>query len=656
MAVRADSASQPLWRPSPERVADSQLAAFRAEANRRHGLNLADFRELHAWSVAQIADFWDLVWDFCGIVGEKGERRLTDGDRMPGARFFPDAKLNFAENLLARPGNGDALIFRDEDNLASRMSWEELTALVSRLQQALRAHGVGQGDRVAAMIPNLPETVALMLAVTSLGAIFSSCSPDFGEHGVLDRFGQIAPRIFVSVDGYWYNRKPISIIDKVAAVARGLHSAEMVLILPCLGDAGTAAAQVPRGLALDDFLKPFAPRELTFERLPFNHPIYILFSSGTTGVPKCIVHGAGGTLLQHLKEHRLHCDLRPGERLFYFTTCSWMMWNWLASGIGCGATLVLYEGSPFAPLSVLWDFAEQERINVFGTSAKYIDACKKQGLAPARTHDLSALRLIASTGSPLAADGFDYVYSGIKADVHLASISGGTDIVSCFVLGDPTGPVWRGEIQAPGLGMAVDVWSEDGKPVREEKGELVCTKPFPSMPVMFWNDPEERKYRAAYFERFPGVWCHGDFAEWTAHGGIVIHGRSDATLNPGGVRIGTAEIYAQVEQIPEVLEAVAVGQDWENDVRVVLFVRLADGVVLEDGLRETIRKKIRAGATPRHVPAKIVQIADIPRTKSGKITELAVRDAIHGREVKNTDALANPEALELYRDLPELRA
>jgi acetoacetyl-CoA synthetase len=656
IAARADTGSQPLWRPSPERVADSQLVAFRAEANRRHGLNLADFRALHAWSVAQTAAFWDLVWDFCGVVGEKGERRLTEGDRMPGARFFPDAKLNFAENLLGKPGHGDALIFRDEDNLASRMSWEELTELVSRLQQALRAHGVGQGDRVAAMIPNLPETVALMLAVTSLGAIFSSCSPDFGERGVLDRFGQIAPKIFVSVDGYWYNRKPISIIDKVAAVARGLHSAELVLILRCLGDAGKAAAQVPRALALDDFLKPFAPKTLTFERLPFNHPIYILFSSGTTGVPKCIVHGAGGTLLQQFKEHRLHCDLRPGERLFYFTTCSCMMWNWLASGIGSGATLVLYEGSPFAPLSVLWDFAEQERINVFGTSAKYIDACKKQGLAPARTHDLSALRLIASTGSPLAADGFDYVYSAIKSDVHLASISGGTDIVSCFVLGDPTGPVWHGEIQAPGLGMAVDVWSEDGKPVREEKGELVCTKPFPSMPVMFWNDPEERKYRSAYFERFPGVWCHGDFAEWTAHGGIVIHSRSDATLNPGGVRIGTAEIYAQVEQIPEVLEAVAVGQDWENDVRVVLFVRLADGVVLEDGLRDTIRKKIRAGATPRHVPTKIVQIADIPRTKSGKITELAVRDAIHGRPVKNTEALANPEALDLYRDLPKLRA
>jgi acetoacetyl-CoA synthetase len=655
-AAPVDTTSQLLWRPSPERVADSQLVAFRTEANRRHGLDLRDFRDLHAWSVAQTADFWDLVWDFCGIVGEKGERRLTEGDRMPGARFFPDAKLNFAENLLCRPGHGDALIFRDEDNLASRMSWEELTALVSRLQQALRAHGVGPGDRVAAMIPNLPETVALMLAVTSLGAIFSSCSPDFGERGVLDRFGQIAPKIFVSVDGYWYNRKPISIIDKVASVARGLHSAGMVLIVPCLGDAGKAAAQVPRALSLDDFLRPYSPKPLRFERLPFNHPIYILFSSGTTGVPKCIVHGAGGTLLQHFKEQRLHCDLRPGERLFYFTTCSWMMWNWLASGIGCGATLVLYEGSPFAPLSVLWDFAEQERINVFGTSAKYLDACKKQGLAPARTHDLAALRLIASTGSPLAADGFDYVYSDIKSDVHLASISGGTDIVSCFVLGDPTGPVRRGEIQAPGLGMAVDVWSENAKPLREAKGELVCTKPFPSMPVMFWNDPEERKYRAAYFERFPGVWCHGDFAEWTAGGGMIIHGRSDATLNPGGVRIGTAEIYAQVEQIPEVLEAVAVGQDWDNDVRVVLFVRLADGVTLDDSLRETIRKKIRSGATPRHVPAKIVQIADIPRTKSGKITELSVRDAIHGRPVKNTEALANPEALDLYRDLPELRA
>ena len=650
-----EPAEKPLWRPSPERIARSQVTAFIAEANRRHGLKLKDYRELHAWSVANEAEFWDLIWDFCGVVGDKGARRLVDGDKMPGAQFFPDAKLNFAENLLKAPGKGDALIFRGEDKVAYRLSWDELKALVSRLQQALSAAGVGEGDRVAAMMPNLPETIALMLAVTSIGAIFSSCSPDFGERGVLDRFGQIEPKVFVTVDGYWYNGKPLSITDKVAAVAKQLTTAATVVIVPYLGDATKAASQIPRARSLEDLLKAYTPKPLTFARLPFNHPVYILFSSGTTGVPKCIVHGTGGTLLQHMKEHRLQCDLRAGEHLFYFTTCGWMMWNWLASGIASGATLVLFDGSPFAPQTVLFDLAQDERINVFGTSAKYIDACKKANLAPARTHDLSSVRLITSTGSPLAAESFDYVYSDIKADVHLASISGGTDIVSCFVLGDPTAPVWRGEIQAAGLGMAVDVWSEDGKPVRQQKGELVCTRPFTSMPVMFWNDPQGRKYHAAYFERFPNVWCHGDFAEWTAHGGIIIHGRSDATLNPGGVRIGTAEIYAQVEQIPEVLEAIAIGQDWDNDVRVVLFVRLAEGAVCDAGLQDKIRKKIRSGASPRHVPAKIVAVADIPRTKSGKITELAVRDVVHGRPVKNTEALANPEALALYRDLPDLR-
>jgi acetoacetyl-CoA synthetase len=649
-------AETPLWSSSPQRAAATQVMAFLQEANRRHGLKLSNYRELHAWSVAQPAEFWELIWDFCNVIGDKGERRLIDGDKMPGASFFPDARLNFAENLLRRGDEADALVFRGEDKARDRLSWAELKALVSRLQQALKSAGIGKGDRVAAMLPNLPETIALMLAVASLGATWSSCSPDFGERGVLDRFGQIEPKLFVAVDGYWYNGKRIDLAARLAAIAKQLPTAQTIVLVSYLGEADKVAAAIPRAVTLKKFLQFYQPKHLTFERVEFNHPLYILYSSGTTGVPKCIVHGAGGTLLQHLKEHRLHCDLRPGDRLFYFTTCGWMMWNWLASGLASETTLMLWDGAPFAPKdSALFDYAAEERFTLFGTSAKYIDGCKKAGLEPKRTHDLAALKVMTSTGSPLAAESFDYVYRAVKSDLHLASISGGTDIVSCFVLGDPTSPVWRGEIQAPGLGLAVDVWSEEGKPVREEKGELVCTKPFPAMPVTFWNDADGKKYRAAYFERFPGVWCHGDFAEWTRHGGIIIHGRSDATLNPGGVRIGTAEIYAQVEQIPDVLEAIAIGQDWEGDVRVVLFVRLKDGVALDDRLREAIKKKIRSGASPRHVPAKIIAIADIPRTKSGKITELAVRDVIHGRPVKNTEALANPEALGLYEGLEELR-
>jgi acetoacetyl-CoA synthetase len=647
----------PLWTPSPERIARSQVIAFMADVNRRHSLALRTYRDLHAWSIAYPDLFWDLVWDFSGVIGEKGPRRMIDGEKMPGAQFFPDAKLNFAENLLRRSGDGEAMVFRGEDKRNYRLSFAELNALVSRLQQALQGAGVGVGDRVAAMMPNLPETIAAMLAVTSLGAIWSSCSPDFGERGVLDRFGQIEPKVFITVDGYWYNGKPIRIGDKLRSIVAELPSAKAVVIVPYLGEADAVARALPGGLTLETFIANYPARALTFERLPFNHPSFILFSSGTTGVPKCIVHGAGGTLLQHLKEHRLQSDLREGDRLFYFTTCGWMMWNWLASGIASGATLMLYDGSPFAPTpSALWDYAQSERITLFGTSAKYIDSCKKEGLAPAKTHDLSSVRLIASTGSPLAPESFEYVYDAIKRDVHLASISGGTDIISCFVLGDPTSPVWKGEIQAAGLGMAVDVWSEAGQPIREQKGELVCTKPFVSMPVTFWNDPDGRKYRGAYFERFPNIWCHGDFAEWTRHGGMIIHGRSDATLNPGGVRIGTAEIYAQVEQIADVIEALAIGQDWDHDVRVVLFVRLRSGVQLDDALRDVIRKKIRTGASPRHVPAKIVQVGDIPRTKSGKITELAVRDVIHGRPVKNTEALANPEALAFYKDIAELQS
>ncbi|QPC86809.1 acetoacetate--CoA ligase [Mesorhizobium sp. NBSH29] len=645
----------PLWTPTPESVATAPMTAFMAAASQRADRNLATYADLHAWSVAEREQFWDLVWDFCGILGDKGERILADGDRMPGARFFPDASINFAENLLKITGSGHALVFRGEDKVERHMSWDELHAMVSRLQQLFLSLGVKKGDRVAAMMPNMPEAVAAMLATASIGAIWSSCSPDFGEQGVYDRFGQIEPVIFIAPDGYWYNGKSIELSEKVAAVVARLPSVRKTLIVDYLGSASDVA-EVIGAISLDDAIEPFAITPVTFERLPFAHPLYILFSSGTTGVPKCIVHSAGGTLVQHVKEQRLHAGLVEGDRLFYFTTCGWMMWNWLVSGLATGATLLLYDGSPFYPDgNVLFDFADAEGMTFFGTSAKFIDAARKAGLTPIKTHRLERLRAMASTGSPLSPEGFDYVYEAIKQDLHLASISGGTDIVSCFVLGVPINPVWSGEIQGAGLGMAVDVWDDDGKPVRGEKGELVCTNAFPAMPLMFWNDPDGKKYHAAYFERFDNVWCHGDFAEWTEHGGIIIHGRSDATLNPGGVRIGTAEIYNQVEQLPEIAEALCIGQQWDDDVRVVLFVRLADGVKLDETLEKKIRTKIRTGASPRHVPAKIVAVTDIPRTKSGKITELAVRDMVHGRAVKNKEALANPEALDLFSGLPELQ-
>ncbi|GGE33947.1 acetoacetate-CoA ligase [Agaricicola taiwanensis] len=645
---------QPLWRPSPERIASSQLEAFRKAAEAKSGTQLSDTRALHEWSVASRGAFWDLVWERGKVIGHKGNVLLSD-DRMPGARFFPEARINFAENLLRGSGDGDAILFWGEDKAKRRLSWNELRALVSRLQQALKAEGVGVGDRVAGMMPNMPETVAVMLAVTSLGAIWSSCSPDFGERGVLDRFGQIEPKLFFCPDGYWYAGKRIDVAPKLGPITAGLPTAKKVVVVDYLGQSREIAASFPHATSFADFISGFEAGELSFERLPFSHPLYILFSSGTTGVPKCIVHSAGGALLQHIKEHQLHCDVKPGDKVFYFTTCGWMMWNWLVSALASEATLVLFDGSPFHPTpAVLFDLADEEGVTLFGTSAKFIDALKKGGVRPRDTHSLSTVRTMTSTGSPLAAESFDFVYDGIKEDIHLASISGGTDIVSCFVLGLPTEPVWRGEIQGPGLGMAIEVWDEDGRPMVAGKGELVCTRAFPCMPVSFWNDADGAKYSSAYFERFDGIWCHGDFAEWTPHGGIIIHGRSDATLNPGGVRIGTAEIYAQVEQIPEVLEAMAIGQDWDDDVRIVLFVRLKDGAVLDDGLKDRIKRQIRSGASPRHVPAKIVAVADIPRTKSGKITELAVRDVVHGRVVKNQEALANPEALELYRGLAEL--
>lgn len=644
----------PLWIPSEPFKAAQPMRHFIDWCGSSVGAPSQDYDTFHDWSIRERGAFWSAVWDYCGVVGTKGGVALTNGDDMLKARFFPHAELNFAENLLAHPGEGDALIFRGENKVTDRWSWQRLTAMVSRLQQAMQAMGVKSGDRVAAMMPNMPETVALMLAASSLGAIWSSCSPDFGEQGVLDRFGQIEPSLFVACDGYWYNGKRQDVADKVAAVAARL--AVPVLVVPYAGDASALIERLENGRSLEQYVAPFSVQEIIYRRLPFAHPLYILFSSGTTGVPKCIVHSAGGTLLQHLKEHRFHCGLAAGDRLFYFTTCGWMMWNWLASGLACGATLCLYDGSPFYPDgNVLFDYAAEEKFAVFGTSAKYIDAVRKGGLTPKTTHDLSSLRLMTSTGSPLSPEGFSFVYEGIKDDIQLASISGGTDIVSCFVLGNPLKPVWRGEIQGPGLGLAIDVWNDDGQPVRGEKGELVCTKAFPSMPIMFWNDPEGAKYHAAYFERFDNVWCHGDFAEWTEHGGIVIHGRSDATLNPGGVRIGTAEIYNQVEQLDEVTEAICIGQDFEDDVRVILFVRLVDGVTLDEALDRKIKAKIRTGASPRHVPAKIIQVRDIPRTKSGKIVELAVREVVHGRPVKNKEALANPEALDLFANLAELK-
>lgn len=646
----------PLWEPSAAHVAAAPLTEFMALVSKLADQKF-DYRSLHAWSVDNREMFWSLVWDYCGVVGEKGLRVLVDGDKMPGAQFFPDASLNFAENLLRRRGTEEAIVFRGEDKVERRWSWDDLHAMTSRIRQWLVAHGVQPGERVAAMMPNMPETIAAMLAATSIGAVWSSCSPDFGVQGVLDRFGQIEPVIFIAPDGYWYAGKENPVATKVREIVAGLPSVRATLIVDYLGNAPQAAASIQGAVALADAVASFEATAIDFARLPFAHPLYILFSSGTTGVPKCIVHSAGGTLLQHLKEQRLHTGVRPGDRFFWFTTCGWMMWNWLVSNLACEATLLLYDGSPFHPDgNAMFDYAQAAQMTYFGTSAKFIESVRKAGLMPKSTHDLSSVKSVLSTGSPLSPDGFSFVYSHIKDDVHLASVSGGTDIVSCFVTAVPTEPVWTGEIQGPGLGMAVDVWDDDGRHIEREKGELVCTRPFPSMPIMFWNDPDGSKYRGAYFERFENVWCHGDFAEWTEHGGMIIHGRSDTTLNPGGVRIGTAEIYNQVEQMPQILEALCIGQEFDEDVRVVLFVRLAEGVTLDDDLDKAIKVKIRSGASPRHVPARIVAVGDIPRTKSGKITELAVRDVVHGRTVKNKEALANPEALDLFKDLPQLRS
>jgi acetoacetyl-CoA synthetase len=660
----------PLWSPTPDRVARANMTRFLAHvrAGAPAGADeVWDVASLYAWSVARPDAFWPEVWRFCGVIADEragrapwdkvvvGVDRMAPPDPTLGPRWFEGARLNFAENLLRHDGDRDALVFWNECGRQRRLTRRELRREVAAAAAAFAGLGVGPGHRVAGFLPNLPETVIAMLATASLGAIWSSCSPDFGANGVLDRFGQIRPTLLICSDGYRYAGKTIDLLPRVREVRQRLSDTRGVIVVPYL-EATPAAGALDGSLLWDELLdRHRGPETPVYARLPFDHPLYLMYSSGTTGLPKCMVHGAGGTLLQHMKELALHTDVGPEDRVFYFTTCGWMMWNWLVSALATGATVVLFDGAPLWPPEILWDMAEAEQVTVFGTSAKYLALAEKEGLVPGRTHDLGALRAVLSTGSPLAAHSFEYVYADIKRDVHLASISGGTDIISCFALGNPVGPVWRGELQTRGLGMAVEVFDARGRPTRDQEGELVCTRPFPSMPVAFWDDPNGSRYRAAYFEGYPGVWRHGDWARLTEHDGLIILGRSDATLNPGGVRIGTAEIYRQVEQLPEIVESVVIGQEWQGDVRIVLFVRLRDGATLDDGLQARIRAGIREHTSPHHVPRKILQVADIPRTISGKITELAVRDVVHGRPVKNVDALANPAALDLFRDLDALR-
>lgn len=649
-----NQSGSPLWSPTKDTILHSHIVQFAIKNGFDENV---DYASLHHWSITQLGPFWSAFWDYAGIIGDKGSVIVEREGEMESTKFFPNAHLNWSENLLKRRDKATAVIFRDERGRERSYNFELLAQLVSRLQQAFQAAGVTAGDRVAGFLPNLPETLIAALAAASLGAVWSSASPDFGVQGVVDRFGQIAPKILITVDGYYYGGKDIDIRSKIKDILPHLPSVEKVIIIPFLND-NAAIDDIPLSQFIHDFMAPYAAQDPFFQRVAFNHPLFIMFSSGTTGAPKCIVHGHGGTLLQHMKEHQLQCNIKNNDRVFYFTTCGWMMWNWQISALASGACLLLYDGSPFYPDPyALWDYTDQHEVTLFGTGAKYIDALRDENCSVKDHFKLENLRTITSTGSPLVHESFDYVYNTIKSDVHLASISGGTDIISCFVIGNVLSPVWRGEIQGAGLGYAINVFDENGKPIKEigSAGEMVCTRPFPSMPICFWNDEGRKRYHKAYFDRFPNIWCHGDWIEHSAHNGFIIVGRSDATLNPGGVRIGTAEIYRQVETMPEVSESLAVGQAWNNDERVILFVRLKMGVILDEALKNRIKQKIRSGASPRHVPSKIIAVADIPRTKSNKIVELAVKEIIHDRPVRNIHSLANPESLELYRNLEELR-
>ena len=652
------SMDEALWYPEPGRVKATQMSALMRRIERDHGVELPDYAALHAFSVEHLETFWSELWgDFNVIADTAPDKSLTyaDGEeeRLEKARWFEGSRLNYAANCLWRRDEHTALICRDERGRHRALSYYALYDQVARLASALAKAGVTVGDRIGGVVPNSEHAVIGLLASASLGAIWSSCSPDFGEAGILDRFGQIEPRIILACDGYSWNGKHIDIRERVGKVSEALDSVTTTVVFGFYEDTPDISA-IPKAVSWDRFLDGEAA-EIDFQALPFDHPLYILYSSGTTGAPKCIVHGAGGSLLQHLKEHRLHTDLDPDDVLFFYTTCGWMMWNWLVSGLATGATLVLFDGMPLSPgPEVLWDIIEIDQVSVFGTSARYIAACEKEGLAPDKSHDLVHLRAILSTGSALSHESFDYVYREIRQDLMLSSISGGTDIVSCFALGCPIRPVYRGELQCLGLGMDVAVFNDDGQPVSGEKGELVCRKPFPCMPVGFWNDPDGQRYHEAYFSEFDNIWAHGDFAELTDNDGLIIHGRSDALLKPGGVRIGTAEIYRQVDRVDSVQEALCIGQQWEGDIRVVLFVTMKSGQTLNDELAEEIRQTIRTHATPRHVPAIIIEAPELPRTRSGKLVELAVSHVVHGRPVKNREALANPESLAFFEGLDAL--